>query len=377
MADVVNYNRINVCFVCPKAYPLFNPACQATFGGAEVDLYLLATELVKDPAFKVSFITADYGQPQQETRDSITVLKSLTFRENSLSGAWKIWQAMSCADADVYVLKTISPGVPLAAAFCKWKKKVFIYRTASTLECDGNWVRGKRLLGKAFAWGLRKADAVITQNTQDQKNLLDTLNISSVVVSNGLPILPSDSTKKESILWVGRSDTVKSPRRFIELARQFPSENFTMICPLATGDREYENLKKEANAVRNLKFFGKVAFGEINDYFQKAKILVNTSDSEGFPNTFNQAGAAGTAILSYAVNPDEFLTRYSCGLSCSAEMEKLKAGLAFLLENNRYIEIGQNCRKYVEAKHDISTIIGEYKAIFVRLTEQKQQRHNH
>ncbi len=364
MADSADHNSITVCFVCPKAYPLLNPACPATFGGAEVDLYLLAVELAKDPAFQVSFIVADYGQPQKEIINHIAVFKSLTFRENSLSGARKIWRAMKKANADIYVLEAASPGVPLAAAFCKCKKKTLVYRTASMLECNGKWIQEKKILGKAFAWGLRKAYAVITQNTKDQKNLLDTLNVSSVVISNGLPLPPADNIQKEYILWVGRSEAVKGPRHFIELAKQFPDEKFRMICPPATGDNDYENLKKKAIAVHNLEFSGKVPFQEMDGYFQKAKVLVNTSDSEGFPNTFVQAVTAATAILSYAVNPDEFLTRYNCGLACGADMEKLKQGLAFLLENSRYIEIGRNGRKYAEQTHDIIKIIERYKQLF-------------
>jgi glycosyltransferase involved in cell wall biosynthesis len=369
MADVCNTNRTRVCFVCPKAYPLLNPACQATFGGAEVDLYLLGTELAKDTAFEVSFVTADYGQPQREIRGNVAIFKSLTFRENPLSGAWKIWRAMKKANADIYFLETASPGVPLAAGFCRWNKKSLVYRTASMLECNGKWVQEKKVLGKAFAWAMRKACAVITQSIKDQKNLLDTLNISSVVISNGLPIPQAESVSKEYILWAGRSDVVKGPRRFVELAKQLPQECFVMICQPATGDRDYENLKREAMAVQNLRFCGKVP--EIGEYFQKAKILVNTSDSEGFPITFVEAAAAEAAILSYAVNPDEFLTRYGCGLACGADMEKLKTGLEFLLENNRYVEIGQNGRKYAEQTHDITQIIKRYKEIFRTLIKTK------
>ena len=111
--------KIRVCFVCPKAYPIFNPEIESVFGGAEVDLYLIATELAKDDAFEVSFVVADYGQPDEETRDHVRILKSLDFRQNSLIGAWKIWNAMKQTNADWYMLETASPGVPLAAAFCR------------------------------------------------------------------------------------------------------------------------------------------------------------------------------------------------------------------------------------------------------------------
>ena len=40
--------KIRVCFISLRAYPIFNPSVEKLFGGAEVDLYLLATELAKE-----------------------------------------------------------------------------------------------------------------------------------------------------------------------------------------------------------------------------------------------------------------------------------------------------------------------------------------
>ncbi len=95
---------VRVCFVSPKAYPLFAPASEGVFGGAEVDLYLLGTELAKDKDFEISFVTADYGQADSEVIDDVRVIKSLDFNKNSLTGAVKIWRAMSRAGANIYVL---------------------------------------------------------------------------------------------------------------------------------------------------------------------------------------------------------------------------------------------------------------------------------
>jgi hypothetical protein len=38
---------IRICFIILRAYPIFNPDVKDVIGGAEVDLYLLATELAK------------------------------------------------------------------------------------------------------------------------------------------------------------------------------------------------------------------------------------------------------------------------------------------------------------------------------------------
>jgi glycosyltransferase involved in cell wall biosynthesis len=373
MADNINVKTISVCFVCPKAYSLFNPACKATFGGAEVDLYFLSTELAKDPAFRISFITADYGQPPEEILQNVRVIKSLSFRENPFSGAWKIWQACKRADAGIYTMKTFSVGTVLLQLFCRCKKRAFIYRTAHSSECDGTFIKKYPFVGKLFKHALRKADKVFAQNHIDRENLLKTLQIEATVIPNGHRFIQT-SIEKKHILWVGRTADFKYPGRFLELAEQFPQEKFIMICPPATGDTSYPDLQNRVAGIKNLEFLPRVEFHQIDTYFQKAKILVNTSDSEGFANTFIQAGAAGTAILSYAVNPDDFLTRYNCGVYCFGDMQKLAAGLRFLLENNRYIEIGQNARKYVEENHDISKIVDQYKEIFIRLTGQNRRK---
>ena len=48
-------------------------------------------------------------------------------------------------------------------------------------------------------------------------------------------------------------------------------------------------------------------------------------------------------------------------------MEHLVEGLANLLDKDRYIEIGENGRKYVEEKHDIIKIVKQYKQAFEQL----------
>lgn len=362
---------IAVCFVCPKAYLLFNPACPATFGGAEVDFYLLATEMAKDLQFAVRFIVADFGQPQTETLENVQLIKSLTFRENPLAGALKIWRAMKQADADIYLLETASLGVPLAALFCRVHKKHFAYRTASSRECDGRYLNDNYWGGKLFCWGLRRAAQIFSQNNSDRISLKKTAGLDSLVMPNAQPLPPAQEQPKQNILWVGRSEAVKGPYRFLELAQAFPQEQFVMVCPPATGEQTYEPLQAKANSIANLQFHGRVHWRQAGQLFQQAKIFVNTSDSEGFPNAFIQACAAGTPILSYLVNPDGFLTQNNCGIACVGDMEKLKQGLRFMLEQNRHIELGQNARRYAEHTHDIKKIIAQYKAVFGRICERR------
>jgi glycosyltransferase involved in cell wall biosynthesis len=359
--------KIKVCFVAPKAYPIFNPAIGNYFGGAEVDLYYLATELAKDGNFEVSFIVADYDQKDIEVIENVTVIKSLNFSKNMLSGLLRTWSALKIADADIYFLKCASPGTPVVAAFCKLHRRIFLYRLASVLESDGTYIRQHPILGRLFAASLRQAAMVFAQNSADRENLTKTLSIPSRMIPNGHPLLPLRQQPKDMIIWVGRDDPVKKPERFLELARAFPKEHFTLVCQTLNNDANYKNLIERAGSIENLEFIRHVPFNRIDSYFQRAKVLVNTSDSEGFPNTFIQACKAGAAILSFNVNPDGFLDTCKCGLCCNGDAARLTYNLGLILENNRYVELGANARKYVEQNHDIIKITAEYKAVFQQL----------
>ncbi len=361
--------KIKVCFVVPKVYPLFDRSLESVFGGAEVDVYLLGTELAKDANFDVSYVCADYGQNDVETFDGIKIFKSLTFKENQLFGAMKIWRAMKKADADVYLLKTASPGVPLAAMFCKLKGKKFVYRTASSEECDGTYLKRNFLAGKGFVWGLKRASLVLAQNRSGSELLEKTISIDSTVIANGHMLGALCQTQKDAVLWVGRSAEVKRPNLFVELAEKNPDQKFVMVCPRATDDDKYDSLLYYAKGVSNLEFHKRVDFSEIDEFFARAKVLVNTSTSEGFANTFIQACKNSTAILSLAADPDGFIEKNSCGLCCKDDTNKLQQGLEFLLDKSKYVEIGQSGRQYAENNHDVSKIVEEYKSIFKELTD--------
>lgn len=360
-------DTICVCFVSPKAYPIFNPQVKAVFGGAEVDLYLIATELAKDRRFESVCVTADYGQPNVETREGVRLIKSLDFAQNPLSGARKIWKALKQADAAVYLLKTASAGVPLVHSFCRRHRRHFVYKTASQAECDGRYSRAHPVLGRLFIWSLKTASQVIVQNTQDRENLKRCFGIDSLLIPNAHRLGDAPAAPKHTILWVGRSAAVKRPQRFLELAAAFPRERFVMVCPRATGDSDYDRLRRRAGELENLTFYEHVGFEQMDAIFAEAKVLVNTSDSEGFPNTFIQAGKAAAAILSDTVNPDGVLTSRTIGLCGDGTPETLAANLRRLLTDGLWRQLGQNGLRYVRQHHAIETLIESYKQLFIRL----------
>jgi glycosyltransferase involved in cell wall biosynthesis len=362
---------IRVCFIMLKAYPLFNQEIESLFGGAEVDFYNLSTELAKDPNYMVSFITADYGQKPIEVREGVTLIKSIDFSGNLAMPSLRLWRALRAADAQIYVRELCSAVTTEVALFCKCYGRRFVYRTASTVECDGTYLRENYIRGKAFIWSLRHADTVLAQNETDAKNISAITSVPVQVIRNAHRLLPLQQQPQDKILWVGRSATVKRPELFLELAKQMPQMQFTMICQRADNQRQYVKLVTKAKQIKNLEFIPRVSFHKIHEYFQRAKVFVNTSDYEGFPNTFIQACKSATAILSLNVNPDNFLDKHNCGISCNGNWRLLVGSLRSLLEEDRCLKMGINGKKYVEEYHDVTKIVGQYKELFEILAKRK------
>jgi glycosyltransferase involved in cell wall biosynthesis len=326
---------------------------------------LLAVELAKDNRFSVSFVVGDYGQPDSEKIEGVTLHKSLEVSKNLFLHSSKIWTALKNANADIYMSEACSLGTVLYAFFCKVHNKTFVYRTAHTRETDGSYFQQKKVRGIFVKWAFRQAQPLITQNDKDIQNISSTLGLSSVVIRNACRVLQAPPIKDGTILWVGRSLPIKRPDLFLKLARQFPKNPFVMICPQGSGDANYETLRKDAEAIENLQFLSYVPFHEIDPWFERASVFVSTSDSEGFPNTFVQSCKAGTAILSLNVNPDDFLNKYNCGFCAEGNEDVFRAKLNEWLESEKALEIGRNGTDYIQTHHDIATIIQQYKDIFL------------
>jgi len=267
----------------------------------------------------------------------------------------------------------------MAALFCKLFRKKFIYMTACPWDVNGEYVK-KGLRGKIFLFGLKNADLIITQNEEQRKLLKEKFGLESIVVKNAFPLkMLSDAeyADKKFILWVSSSQQLKRPDLFLEITKSFPREKFIMIMP-CNDPMLFKKIQENAKHYNNLEFIESVPFEESDGYFRKAKIFINTSDFEGFPNTFIQAAENKTPILSLNVNPDNILyseknkdselNSTSVGFCANGDFNKMIARLKILLENkNLRQEMSENGWNYARENHDIKKIIEQDKKIIFNL----------
>lgn len=340
-------------------------------GGTQLQLYYISRELAKEEDFDISFITRTKTSRKMEGVQLVPGMDKINGWSSRLKAGLKLILRMREEDADIYFSSSDNMIPGLVGLYCKLSGKKHIHRTVHKRECDRtlkekNWVKGV-----INSIGLRLADLVFVQTDSHGDLLSEWTDSRFEVLANSFPITDSNHQLGNKILWVGRRVRWKRPELFIELAERFESEEFVMISPCTGDEEEYYNMiEQKASEISNLNLIERVPREEIQEYFKDAKIFVNTSKKEGFPNTFIEAGMHHTPILSLKVDPDNFIQSNSCGFSCENDFEEMCLNLDNLLENKAEIkEKGENCRTYVEENHDISKNIVKIKDEILRLIQ--------
>lgn len=368
-------NKIKICFISMYAYPLFNKKCNAAFGGAEVQLYQTAKEIAKDADYEVSFITGDFGQKKVEFIDGVKIVKSFSQKKDKLKyikAFYYLFDFISTLEkmnSGVYIQKSAGIETGLTALFCKLFKKKFIYMTASSIDVDMSFKKINPMTGIFYAFGLHNANFIITQNRQHQLLLERNYRRKSVVIKNPFTIPDEVLSKKKSgfVIWVGSAQELKQPQLFLKIARKIPDEKFVMIMP-KHNKILWDEIKKQSEKLTNLTFIERVPFEEIGEFFSHAKLFVNTSTYEGFPNTFVQAAMYGTPIASLNVNPDNFLEEYNCGFCSNGNFDDMIDKMKKLLnDKSKWNEMSENAYTYAKENHDIKKIIGSLKNVIGKM----------
>jgi glycosyltransferase involved in cell wall biosynthesis len=353
---------MRICFISPKAYPLFNPKIKVTFGGAEVQLYMLGIELAKKKDLDVNFITADYGQKKIEEYLGVKVWKSLNFESNKLSQILCFFKIFNKVNADIYVQRTLTIESGLIALYTKLRRKKFIYMVAHDSEADGmHNLYASKIKSLLARLTFKFADVIFVQNNYEKEWLSRRMPVEKIVLlKKGLDLsrVPPKrkGNKKYDAIWVGRSERWKNVEAFLNLAEEHIDKNFLLICMKATTDSGvFSYIRKRSKKISNLTFLSMVIQKEIYKYLSESRIFVLTSEKEGdWPMTVLEATATSLPVLSLSLNYGSLIDEYCGGIFCNNNEELLNASFIRLSDDMAlYNKMSQNAYEYVKDNHDI------------------------
>lgn len=366
----------HICFICPYIDAYLKPGSGTHVGGAQRQQYLLANRL-RDEGYTVSFIAFESDGREFKRVKEFNVWRTLPTTNAVLRTPevlTKLLRTLKKINADVYYTRGNPPLGILSSYCCTLVGEPLVYVIANDSNVElarlpsHHGVFRYTIPKLAYLDAIRRAKCVISQ-TQYQHNILaNVFGIESSVVPNGYT-LPSENeivppTERTDVLWVGSLDPdQKRPDRFLRVAEHLPAIKFRMIG--WTNDETYrENIQNQANQLENLTFEGFVPPDQIHRYYQHAVMLVNTSEYEGFPNTFLEAWRFGVPVVSLYYTLDDVLTEHNLGYHAGSMDELVRIITWLWHEREASATVGENGRLYLKENYSMDVVFEKYNRLF-------------
>jgi len=335
----------------------------------------LMSRYLASQGYAVTSLVGDFGQRALEHIDGVEVRKTfalgdgvpgLRFFSPRLPATWA---ALKAADADVYYASCAGAMAGVVAAFCRRHRRRFVFRVASDADCAPatlmlDAARDRML----YRYGLRRADAVLVQTRRQAELLLRNYGVRAGTAGmfSDLPAsVPGFGARAADLLWLANMRPMKRPGWFIDIARQAPE----LRCVMAGGAHPneaalYRSVAGAALALPNLRFHGQLRFGATRALFAAARIFVNTSSFEGFPNTYLQAWANGVPVIA-TFDPDGLIAAEGLGVVVDSAGAAVAQARALLASPLRWTDCSARCRAYAETRLAPDSVAAPYLAAMV------------
>ena len=350
-----------ICIVGLDSYGMLSGEGDLKYIGGESVQHVLLARAWRDLGHDVSIIVHDEGQGPRRVIDGITAIAAHT-RNGGLPGlrffhprASKLVGALSSADADVYYQSPAGVNTGFTAWFTQMMGRQFIFRVASDSDCEKEHPRIRFLRDRMlFDFGLKRAHLVAAQTEYQARLLRDNHGIVSPVV-NMVVELPQRAAKPVEkdidVLWLSNLRSLKRPELALELARQLPDVKFTVAGgPMPGGQTYFDDVAAAAARLPNVTMLGAVRYAETGALIDRAKIFLNTSSIEGFPNTFLQSWIRGVPVVSF-FDPDGLVNRLQLG-RIARTIDEMREAVRGLVDIPAYRDnIGRRAREYAQREY--------------------------
>jgi glycosyltransferase involved in cell wall biosynthesis len=334
----------------------------------------ILARLLQRSGYRVSMICLDFGQPPRVEVEGVTVrsayrpdagLPVLRFLHPRLTAMYRVLRQV---DADIYYHRSAAMLTAVVAEFCRRHGKRSIYAGAS----DMDFVPGQEPIRFArdrwlYQRGLRAVDAIVAQNPRQVDACRRHYDREAVLIPSCYE-LPQNSGRAQAdvVLWCGSVYANKRPELLLELARRLPHRRFVMIGGPGHDDEPgrkayFESIRAQAAALPNVECTGFLPLAQVEPWFDRARVLVNTSVYEGMPNTFMQAWARGIPTVASVDVGAPVHRMFAEPADGAAEIE------ALFRDETRYSAASAACRDYFERNHSPRGVLAKYAGLFEAL----------
>ena len=367
----------SICFIIPEFV-------YRETGGAELQVSLIANELLRK-GWKVE-IVAIRGNPQEMGNKLINteLVRFIPYSKIRFFRSFEFFTVFMCllrTRSGVYYQRTTSAHTGAVGLYCRLFSKRMVFAVAHDQDLITSFntrnfreynyrsrikafIRKKDhvLTDRLIQTGLKNSDAIVCQTRDQQAMLTPDMRAKSVLIRNSYAFtLPAEWKKENIILWVGNLRKFKRPELFLQLAREMQLRDWEFCIIGQIRDKEYEMVRQSHPDFR---YAGPLPYQETLSWFSKARILINTSEGEGFSNTFIQGWLLKVYIMSLNVDPDHLLNGAHYGFCANNDLGLLKSTLAGVCDHYEKVDtVIAEAFEFAKSEFNLSKNIANLEAV--------------
>jgi len=337
-------------------------------GGAELQIKYIA-EYLNEKGFEIHYVFL-HTENINDLDNNITLhgIKKVPLFEKLLGKFCyynKVLEKLNEVKPDIIYHRNLSTFALPVVKYCKENNCRSFLHLAHIQDVELQSIYNKKIVANILnRYGKRsiltKFDKVIAQ-AKYQDILLEKFFRRKVdlILPNMHPY-PKEEIKKDKkvkVLWIANFKSWKQPEKFIELAEACSNvaAEFIMI-GRDSNDERSKILKEKISKIDNLVYLGELPIEEVNQYLATSHIFVNTSISEGFPNTFIQSWMRKVPVVSLHVDPDDVMNLNSIGFH-SKTLEQMISDVKRLVnDSDLRKDIGTKAKKYADNIYSLNNI---------------------
>jgi glycosyltransferase involved in cell wall biosynthesis len=335
-------------------------------GGAELQMMLLAKALA---AGQIPVTLLDPFSPVEEVTCEGVLIKNIPGWNRGIAGLRMITRRIPgllrlCKEsrAGVFYVRGYSFLYVFIILHARLHHALFVLGIASDLDLLGFRARYRSFYkGNATIWDWfssiipnhlaagfvrRFADLVIVQHSDQVKNVQRASVTIGNIVGDDVFAVPCSANRK-NIAVVGTLSAQKGLREALPVFRELSEITFEFIG--SVDGRDGERIRETIRALPNVIVHGALERGETLSALARANALLNVSPREGFPNTFLEAWAVGTPVVSLSVDPGDVIRNFDLGVACEGDWETLKQ----VIRDGSYRRDPERLKDYVRRQHSM------------------------
>ncbi len=338
-----------------------------SYGGAEYQISLLIGELSKShPQLDLHYLckpSDNHISPIDHTIHEISTQRWFS-KYGTFFDSWSLYQTLKSLKPD-YIYQRVGCAYTGICAYYARKHNInMLWHIA--LDLDVRPCKSTLLFKKPHHWlekrilefGLRNSPMIVAQKKSQADDLQQyyARDISAIVANfQPMPEFIKDHQAQPHIVWIANHKKQKNPEVFIDLAEKLSATlnaRFSMVgrpSPTTWG----ASVEKRARQSTSIEFIGELSQNDLNKLLESAHLMINTSDYEGFPNTFIQSWMREVPVVSLYVDPDNVLTKNGVGI-LSGNVKQLYIDTHELIENSeKRILMAATARDYAGKHHSL------------------------